>query len=576
MPPRELGVGAHAKHLYNLYVYFWRWATWKVFETHPGDRGVIAFVTVAGFLSGPGFKQMRRHMRRWADEIWVIDCSPEGHQPDVSTRFFPGVQQPICITIMVRDGSTGPDRASPLHFTSLSGHRKDKFAALATLQLDGPEWVGGAEEWHAPFLPRRADSWTAMPALGDLLPWSGSGTMPGRTWVIGTSPDTLTRRWDRLVSAPVEERAELLSEHRRDRRIDTQLSDNLPGYEPRGPIASERDAVPSPVRYGLRTLDRGWIIPDKRVINQPNPSLWQIREAPDQVFLTALEDRSPTRGPAASFTASVPDLHHFHGRGGRVFPLWLDSDGGRPNLLPGLVQLLTRAFSREVTAPDVFAYAAAILGGRDYVNRFRRDLQTSGLRIPLTAQPQLFERAVNVGKRLIWLHTYGERFIDAAAGRPASPPRVAFGSLRPSVDVSIPDDVSGMPETIEFDAETGTLSVGAGRISGVTTQMWEYETSGYKIIRRWFARRKLVPDGRRSSPLDEINATHWDPDWTAELVDLLHVLALLIDMDTQLDELLDEIVAGSLIAVDDLEAGGVLPTRDRLTPERPPRQNSLL
>ena len=30
-PPTAWGVGAHAKHLKNLYVYFWRWATWKVF-----------------------------------------------------------------------------------------------------------------------------------------------------------------------------------------------------------------------------------------------------------------------------------------------------------------------------------------------------------------------------------------------------------------------------------------------------------------------------------------------------------------------------------------------------------------
>ena len=30
-PPPEWGVGAHGKHLKNLYVYFWRWATWKVF-----------------------------------------------------------------------------------------------------------------------------------------------------------------------------------------------------------------------------------------------------------------------------------------------------------------------------------------------------------------------------------------------------------------------------------------------------------------------------------------------------------------------------------------------------------------
>src|SRR5690606_13332084 len=31
MPPAEWGVGEDAKHRYNLYVYFWRWAAWKVF-----------------------------------------------------------------------------------------------------------------------------------------------------------------------------------------------------------------------------------------------------------------------------------------------------------------------------------------------------------------------------------------------------------------------------------------------------------------------------------------------------------------------------------------------------------------
>jgi hypothetical protein len=38
-PPPEWGVGAHAKHLKNLYVYFWRWATWKVFGCCDGLSG---------------------------------------------------------------------------------------------------------------------------------------------------------------------------------------------------------------------------------------------------------------------------------------------------------------------------------------------------------------------------------------------------------------------------------------------------------------------------------------------------------------------------------------------------------
>jgi hypothetical protein len=55
-----------------------------------------------------------------------------------------------------------------------------------------------------------------------------------------------------------------------------------------------------------------------------------------------------------------------------------------------------------------------------------------------------------------------------------------------------------MPDELEFDVAANVIHVGQGRISGVTPDMWEYETSGYKMIRRWFAKRKRHPEGRRA------------------------------------------------------------------------------
>lgn len=571
-PPSELGV--HARHLYNLYVYFWRWGIWKVFEHHPGDRGVVAFVTAAGFLSGQGFVGMRRHMRRWADAIWVIDCSPEGHQPEVATRIFPGVQQPLCITIALRDGSTGPTTPAMVHFTSVEGSRAEKFDALGKLELDAAEWTPCPQDWLSPFRPQSADAWSALPALSDLLAWSGTGTMVGRTWVIAPSPEVLRRRWKRLVTAPVDERPALLAEHRRDRTIQTLLSDNLPGYPAVGALASESGTCPEPVRYGARTLDRSWIVPDKRVINQPNPSLWQIRAAPGQLFLTAPDDRPPTGGPAMSFTHLVPDVHHYNNRGGRAFPFFLDSLGQRPNVVPGLLDHLTAAYGTVVSGHDLFAYIAGIAAHPGYVERYRDDLETPGLRIPLTADTQRFERAVALGRRVLWLQTFGERFADASDGRPAGPPRVTSPE-RPLVTSAIPDSESDMPDEIEFDAAASIMHVGLGRISGVTSEMLEYETSGYPIVRRWFAKRKQHPEGRRSSPLDDIVAKSWDPDWTTELIDLLHVIALLVKLEPDQAGLLEEIASGPLITVEDLASAGVLPVKERPTAEKPPKQTQL-
>jgi hypothetical protein len=162
-PPRAWKVGAHGKHLKNLYIYFWRWATWKVFGTglaastglpERDEEGIVCFITVAGFLNGPGFERMRDDLRRTCSEIWVIDCSPEGHQPEVATRIFQGVQQPVCIVLAARKLGKSADEPAPVRFRALpEGRREEKFAALATLSLGDRDWVNCPSGWRAAFLP---------------------------------------------------------------------------------------------------------------------------------------------------------------------------------------------------------------------------------------------------------------------------------------------------------------------------------------------------------------------------------------------------------------------------------------
>lgn len=322
IPPPEWGVGAHVKHLYNPYVYFWRWALWKVFDHHSDDdRGVICLITMAGFLDGPGFQRMRDYLRRRADAIWVIDCSPEGHQPSANTRIFQGVQQPVCIMLAVCDGSTSPGEPAPVRFRSLSkGHRSTKFVELAELRLSDQSWESCPADWRAPFLPASEERWASFPSLDDLLRWSGSGVMPGRTWVVAPDAETLRARWRKLIDAKLDQKPALLSEHKGDRRVDTVLTDGLPGYPATQiSIGQETCDCPAPARIGYRSFDRQWIIPDKRVINRPNPTLWAVRSE-RQVYLTAPHDTPPTSGPALTFTGLVPDLHHYKGSfGGRAY-----------------------------------------------------------------------------------------------------------------------------------------------------------------------------------------------------------------------------------------------------------------
>ena len=151
------------------------------------------------------------------------------------------------------------------------------------------------------------------------------------------------------------------------------------------PLVEETGECPPPVRYGFRSFNRQWIIPDSRVITQPNAELWESR-TDQQIYLTALLRTSPSTGPAVTFTGLVPDLDHYKGSfGGRVFPLWRDKRATVPNLPPQLLGFLTQKYGSRVSAEDFMAYIAATAAHPAFTSRFRDDLSTPGLRIPITA-----------------------------------------------------------------------------------------------------------------------------------------------------------------------------------------------
>jgi Type ISP C-terminal specificity domain len=189
-------------------------------------------------------------------------------------------------------------------------------------------------------------------------------------------------------------------------------------------------------------------------------------------------------------TVLVPDLHHYNGRGGRAFPLWSDHDGKVNNVRPRLLSFLNNKYHSEVAADDVMAYIAAVAAQPAYTQRFQDDLSTPGLRIPLTADGDLFVEVADVGRRVIWLQTFGERMADKDE-RPPGPPRLP-AEKRPHIPTagSIPTDPENMPDSIDYDAGKHRLLVGQGYVENVEPAVWRYEVSGKQVLTQWFSYRK--------------------------------------------------------------------------------------
>lgn len=574
MPPKSFGrsATANAKHLRNLYIYFWRWAAWKVFEQGQGGRdkqppieecfsGLVCYITVAGFLNGPGFQKMREELRRDCDEIWVIHCSPEGLLPPVPTRIFEDVKHPICIVLASRSPSNDREKPAVVRFRSLKvGSREDKFDQLGRIGIDQAGWSECPHAWRSSFLPASSASWGSFVPIDSLLTDCGLGVMPGRVWPIAPDQQSLRDRWEALVTEKdPAKRALLFHPHQSGGPTLDKSAKGLAGHHK--PLASisrslaeQRgdDAIPMmpPARYCVRSFDRQWIIADNRLINRENAKLWEAF-GPSQVYLTALSQTSPKAGPGITMTSAIPDHDHYNGRGGRVFPLWADSAATTTCVSIEALTEMAKTYGSPADPVDIFAYVAALLAHPAYTERFRADLAQPGLRVPLTADVKLFEEAAKLGRKVIWLHTFGERF---AGSRPAGPPRVAVNPPVVPKDGAIPSTPEGFPDSLDYDAAARRLKVGAGYIDNVPPEVWAYEVSGKNVLRQWFSYRRknrerpLIGDKRPPSPLGDIQPDHWLPEYTSELINLLNVLTLLVELEPKQADLLGRICKGPLIA----------------------------
>lgn len=582
-PAQHSGGGKHIKNLYNDYVYFWRWALWKMFE-NPDARGpgVISFITASSYLRGPGFTGMRRKMREAFDELWIIDL--EGDQLGArKTENVFAIQTPVAIAIGIRTAKNRPNKPAIVRYTRLTGTQAEKFASLDKIgSFKNLPWETCFQDWEEPFLPEGRGAFFAWPLVTDVFPWQGCGVKMERSWPIASTQAALNKRWETLIAAPFDQR-KLLFKEDDDRKIEREYYGLLEKTKRLPAISSlQQSAKPVDIcRFAFRSLDRQWLLADNRIGGRMNPALWRAHGS-QQLYMTSLLSGVLGEGPAAIACSNVPDLHHFRGSfGGKdIIPLYRDAAAREPNVTRGLVEAVARALSAPVTPEDLFAYCYAVLSAPGYVATFSEELTIPGPRIPITKEPKLFRKAVELGRKLIWLHTYGERMRPDGASAGVSQGTARCRKAIPGAAAAYPAEFSfedlpggpGAPRAGEVaeqapvlnqpvhgvagppsrDAASGILRVGAGEFAPVSKAVFAFSVSGLEVVKSWLRYRMKGGAGRTSSPLDEIRPEAWTAQMTQELLELLWVLEATVALQPELDKLLAEICAGPVFTAAEL------------------------
>lgn len=538
-PLTQTGLGVHAKNLYNDYVYFWRWALWKVFEAKSGP-GIVSFITASSYLRGPGFAGMRKIMRQTFDEFWIIDLEGDNLGARKTENVF-AIQTPVAIAIGVRYDKSLPETPAKVHYSRIEGTQEEKLNILKSIaRFSDLKWRDCFYNWQDSFLPGGDTEFWDWPLLTDLFPWQENGMQFKRSWPIGENKSVLENRWKKLLSLPLHERAKALKETearkiRNDYPALDEHNQNLPALS-----KLTTDIPPFQLsQYGYRSFDRHWVLRDNRVCDRPRPTL-QIAHGKNQIYLISLLTNVLGEGPSAISTSLIPDLDHFRGSFGakHVIPLWRDKPATDPNITSGVLNILNKSFKQEVNAEDFFAYCYAVLTSPTYVKNFWDELTIPGIRIPITKNDVLFEKTKKLGSKLLWLHTYGERFVPEGIKSGKLPP----GKAR--CKVGTPSSPADYPEKFSYSYDDQKLFVGKGVFEYVRPEIWEFSVSGFEVVKSWLGYRMKKRSGKSSSPLDDIRPESWEFD--EELLDLLWVLDHTVDLFPDLEKNLDMILNSEL------------------------------
>ena len=550
-PARAAGAGVHLKNLYNDYVYFWRWALWKVFDA-TDDPGIVTFITASSYLQGPGFVGMRRKMREVFDDLWIIDLEGDSLGARKTDNVF-AIRTPVAIAIGARYGPPSPDTPATVRKVKLTGSEREKLETLDSVEsFDDLDWRECSSDWDTAFYPTGTGSYLDWPSIIDVFPWQHSGVQFKRTWPIGETPGLLQQRWRTLLAQSPKERPRFFRQTR-DRSVRRESPRLLrSGSDP--PIATLDADVPTPqiIPYAYRSFDRQYILRDARLGDFCRPVLHRLHSS-QQLYMTSLLTAVMGHGPAAVATVDIPDLHYFCGRGAKdVVPLWRNVDATEPNITGGLLEEVSAVHGAPITAERLFAYAYGILSQPEYVRRFWDELELPPPRLPITKDPGIFARVADHGERLLNLHTYGS---------------VPQGEARCTKSVSLDE----YPAGFHYDPSTKTLRVGDGEFAPVHPAIWSYSVSGLHVVKSWLDYRKLVPSGRKSSDLDKIRPERWT--FGEDLLELLWVLEATVALEPEGVTLLEEVCASPLFSAQDLPT----PTNEeRKPPNVAPREGEQL
>ena len=166
-PMKTAGLAGRLNSIYNVYVYFWRWAIWQSTEL-PHGPGVVCLITASSYLYGISMGGVRDMFRQAFDELWIIDLGGDNRSALPEENIFE-ITIPCSLAIGVCTDLPNKNNCL-VRYLRVDGSRIDKLDQLAHIKLEdvADQVIGQGLDI---FVPRSNSRYYDWPIVTALFPW---------------------------------------------------------------------------------------------------------------------------------------------------------------------------------------------------------------------------------------------------------------------------------------------------------------------------------------------------------------------------------------------------------------------
>ena len=526
---------ANKNSLYDSYIRAIRWASDRI-----GERGVIGFVTNAGFLESNSADGLRACLAEEFSSLYVLNLrgnartSGELRRKEKDNVFEQGSRAPISVTLFVKNPDAAEKGKILYHDIGDYLSREEKLAkalGFAEGKVDVP-WVCVEPDQYGDWINKRDPAFNGFIALGDKKDIENQTVFQVYSRGLETARDAWCWNFSKSrLEANIKKTIEFYN-----KEVE-RISASPSGYRPNDlnslveyDLSSVswsssffQDLVRSKRKqYEEHCMRIGTYRPfTKQNLYFSNQLNHRVSQFPRIFPSSEVENRVIcVRGLGTSVWFSVlmcdtiPDLNLMSG-GAQCFPKYFYEEPKSNSVLStSLEGLLTRrdAISDEtlgrfanaypglsVTKDDIFHYVYGLLHSQDYQSRYANNLYRSLPRIPLVQDEEDFVSFVIAGQRLGELHIGYESVTMHSA--------------------LINGKADGMEELSENDLRVSKMRFGKRgkdtdksiiqynervRVSEIPLEAYQYIVNGKSAI-EWIMERQVVTFNKDSGIVNDAN-----------------------------------------------------------------------